>query len=87
MLFVQCITLRYMKDVRYANYANQRKSIKFWNYRMKGQKKMKLFFRRFFFIKLLIKSTVFVIVCDQLKMNLFMKMDLIIRHFPTDLQL
>ena len=30
MLFVQCITLRYMKDVRYANYADQRKSIKFW---------------------------------------------------------
>ena len=30
MLFVQCITLQYMKDVRYANYANQRKSIKFY---------------------------------------------------------
>ncbi len=30
MLFVQCITLRYEKDVRYANYANQRRSIKFW---------------------------------------------------------
>ena len=29
MLFVQCITLRYRKDVRYANYANQRKAIKF----------------------------------------------------------
>ena len=29
MLFVQCITLRYMKDVRYANYADQRRSIKF----------------------------------------------------------
>ena len=29
MLFVECITLRYMKDVRYANYADQRRSIKF----------------------------------------------------------
>ena len=29
MLFVQCITLRYMKDVRYANYADQRKTVKF----------------------------------------------------------
>lgn len=30
MLFVQCITLRYRKDVRYANYANMKNSIKFW---------------------------------------------------------
>lgn len=30
MLFVQCITLRYMKDVRYANYANQRRTVKFY---------------------------------------------------------
>ena len=29
MLFVQCITLRYMKDVRYANYADQRKAVRF----------------------------------------------------------
>ncbi len=30
MLFVQNIILRYQKDVRYANYANQRRSIRFW---------------------------------------------------------
>ncbi len=30
MLFVQNIVLSYQKDVRYANYANQRRSIRFW---------------------------------------------------------
>ena len=30
MLFVQNIILQYEKDVRYANYADQRKSIRFW---------------------------------------------------------
>ena len=30
MLFVQNIILQYQKDVRYANYANQRRSIRFW---------------------------------------------------------
>ena len=30
MLFIQSITLRYEKDVRYANFANQRRSVRFW---------------------------------------------------------
>ncbi|HAJ97766.1 MAG TPA: hypothetical protein DCO72_08530 [Ruminococcus sp.] len=30
MLFAQKITIRYHKDVRYANYANQRRAVRFW---------------------------------------------------------
>lgn len=30
MLYVQSITLRYEKNVRYASYANQRRSVRFW---------------------------------------------------------
>lgn len=30
MLIIQSITLRYEKDVRYASYANQRRSVRFW---------------------------------------------------------
>lgn len=30
MLFVQSITLRYQKNVRYAGYADQRRSVRFW---------------------------------------------------------
>lgn len=48
MLFVQEITLRYQKDVRYANYANQRKAIRFWELPEKHPEENEIFFQTVF---------------------------------------
>lgn len=48
MLFVQNITLRYMKDVRYASYANQRRSIRFWELPQERPEENEVFFHTVF---------------------------------------
>lgn len=46
MLFVQNIVLRYQKDVRYANYANQRRSIRFWELPSANLEENEVFFHK-----------------------------------------
>lgn len=46
MLFVQGITLRYEKDVRYANYANVRQSVRFWELPQTAPAEHEIFFHR-----------------------------------------
>ena len=48
MLFVQEITLRYQKDVRYANYANQRRAVRFWELPEKYPEENETFFQTVF---------------------------------------
>lgn len=48
MLFVQELTLRYQKDVRYANFANQRKSVRFWELPESPPEENEIFFQKIF---------------------------------------
>ena len=48
MLFVQAITLRYQKDVRYANFANQRNSVRFWELPEKHPEENEIFLHSIF---------------------------------------
>lgn len=48
MLFVQSITLRYEKGVRYAGYANQRRAVRFWALPQVCPEENEIFFQKVF---------------------------------------